>query len=139
MHHTFRQRWKTLTHGHPGRRFEDRYEAGKKARSNTDWGNRIVRLLRLVLAMVAVLVGVVLVFIPGPAIVFFFLAGSLLAAESRGVARFLDWSELRLRAIWGWSRRHWEKLPQWGRVAFAAAVACLSALSAYASYRCLTG
>jgi hypothetical protein len=43
-------------------------------------------------------VGVVLVFIPGPAILFFLIAGALLAVQSLGVARALDWSELRGRA-----------------------------------------
>jgi hypothetical protein len=39
-----------------------------------------------------------LVFIPGPAILFFLIAGALLAVQSLGVARALDWSELRGRA-----------------------------------------
>jgi hypothetical protein len=58
-------------------------------------------------ALVSLAVGVVLVFIPGPAFVFFILAGALLAAQSRWVARRLDGLEVmgrktttRVRAWW---------------------------------------
>jgi len=59
---------------------------------------------------VSLAIGVVLVFIPGPAILFFLIAGGLFAMQSLWVARALDWSELRIRAaisaIRKWRSRH---------------------------------
>ena len=112
----FKQEWHALKHGRAGYRFAARYEAGKKARLNSSWPYRIRRIVRLFVALGLLAVGVVLAFIPGPAIVFFFLSGGLLASESSLIARFLDWSELRLRATWGWLKRHWQALPVWGKV-----------------------
>lgn len=45
-------------------------------------------------------IGVVLIFFPGPAVLFFFLAAALLAEESRTIAGGLDWLELRIRTLW---------------------------------------
>lgn len=67
------------------------------------------RVLLLGLAVLLTAIGVVLMFIPGPAILFFFLAGALLAEESLPVARGLDWAELRLRAAWNALRRWWSR------------------------------
>ena len=130
-----KQRWHALTGGTPGRRFEDRFVAARKARRSGAWGHRLIRLLGLVVALAAFVVGVVLAFIPGPAILFFLLTGSLLAAESRGLARLLDWGEVKLRLLGKWMRGRWVKLPGWGRVSVATFLVCLSVASTYLSYR----
>lgn len=139
MRHTWTERWQALTGGTPGRRFEDRYEAAGRARRSGDWGHRLTRLLRLAVALVSFVIGVILAFIPGPAVVFFLLTGSLLAAESRGLARLLDWGEVRLRAVGAWSRSHWRQLPRWARAAVVIFLLSLSAASTYLSYRLVAG
>lgn len=138
MRHSIKQRWQALTAGQPGRRFVNRYEAAREARRGGSWGHRLTRLLALVVALAAFAVGLILAFIPGPAIVFFLLAGSLLAAESRGLARLLDWGEVRLRALWKRGKHHWGQTPTWGRAALVTAVVCLSVTSTYISYRLVT-
>lgn len=138
MGHSIKQRWQALTAGKPGRRFEHRYEAAREARRDGSWGHRLTRLLRLLVALAAFAVGLVLAFIPGPAIVFFLLAGSLLAAESRGLARLLDWTEVRLRALGRWGKAHWGRTPAWGRATLVTFVVCLGATSTYLSYRLMT-
>jgi hypothetical protein len=135
MAHSLMQRWHALTGGSPGRRFEDRYEAARAARLRGGWSHRLTRALRLVIAVLAFCLGLVLAVMPGPAILFFLLAGSLLAAESRGVARLLDRTEVRLRALWQWSRRIWMTLPGWGQACLVVLVAAAGAASTYASYR----
>jgi hypothetical protein len=135
MAHSLMQRWRTLTGGSPGRRFEGRYEAARSARLRGGWAHRLGRALRLVVAVLAFGVGLVLAVMPGPAILFFLLSGSLLAAESRGVARLLDRAEVRLRAAWQWSHKIWLTLPGWGRVCVVVLVAAAGAASTYASYR----
>lgn len=135
MAHSLMQRWHALTGGSPGRRFEDRYEAARAARLRGGWSHRLGRILRLVIAVLAFGVGLVLAVMPGPAILFFLLSGSLLAAESRGVARILDRIEVRLRMVWQWSRRIWSKLPVWGRACVVLLIAAAGAASTYVSYR----
>ena len=100
---SFKTEWKALWRSRPGRRFQERYEASRRKRATASLVGRVIR---LVLALGLVTIGVVLVLIPGPAIVFFALAGGLLAAESRRVARLLDWTEVKLRRVarWLWSR-----------------------------------
>lgn len=124
-----------MTGGTPGRRFEDRYVAARKARRSGDWGHRLTRLLGLAVALVSFVIGVILAFIPGPAVVFFLLSGSLLAAESRSLARVLDWGEVRLRSLVRRAHRHWRQLPFWGRAVVVVFLLSLSVASTYFSYR----
>ncbi|MDI1337815.1 MAG: hypothetical protein PSU94_16660 [Lacunisphaera sp.] len=116
-----------------------RYEAARAARKDASWAARVRRALRLLLALVLFVIGVAEAFLPGPAILFFFFAGGLLAAESRSIARLLDWGEVRLRALWGWGRRHWRVLPVWGKVVCGALAAAVSFGGAYVSYRLVAG
>jgi hypothetical protein len=135
MLHSLMQRWHALTGGSPGRRFEDRYEAARAARLGGGWSHRFARALRLTMALLALGVGVVLAVMPGPGILFFLISGSLLAAESRGVARILDRSEVRLRALGAWGRKIWSRLPFWGRAGVVVVIAAAGAASTYASYQ----
>lgn len=98
----------------------------------------MLRIFHLILALALVAVGVVLVFIPGPAVLFFFIGGGLLASESRGIARMLDWLEVKLRALWNWGTRHWKKMPHWGRAMLATGVVCVGVAAAYTSYRLMS-
>lgn len=89
----------------------------------------------MLLAVVAIVIAVFLMVLPGPAVLFYFFAGTLLASESLFVARLLDWAELRLRAGWKWGMGHWGRTPAWGRATLVALVVCLSVTSTYLSYR----
>jgi hypothetical protein len=60
------------------------------------------------LAFVAFGVGVVLAFIPGPAVLFFFLSGALLSTQSRFVAEKLDKTEV-------WGRKAFASMRAWWR------------------------
>jgi hypothetical protein len=131
----FREHWRELRRGRPGRRFQARYERARQQK-------RARAAERIVLALIAVVflaIGIVLVFIPGPAIPFFFLAGGLLATESLWVARFMDWSEVKLRLIIAAGKRFWRHLPMPGRVAVSLFATCCSAATAYLGYRLLRG
>lgn len=121
--------------GRAGRRFQDRYAATRRSRKDTSWKQRGRRILRLVIALVMIIIAVILMFIPGPAVVFYFIAGALLAAESLTIARLMDWVEVRLRALWRWGKGHWKDMPRWGQAGLIVAVICLSATSTYISYR----
>jgi len=89
----------------------------------------------MALAAIAAAVGLVLVFMPGPAILFFVIAASLVATESLFVARLLDWTEVRLRKLLGWAVERWRKLSATSKFLVTVAMGAIALSSAYASYR----
>jgi hypothetical protein len=96
-----KSKWAQLKRYPPGQRFEKfrRAEQGKPHQ---------VRVLYVGLAVLSLIIGVVLVFIPGPAVLFFALAGALLATQSLWVARKLDRLELNARSVAA-SFRRWRR------------------------------
>lgn len=129
---TLPSRWQALVRGTPGRRFADRYHRTQRRPARQRW---LGLLLRLVGAAVCFAIGIVLAVIPGPAVVFFFLTGILLASDWLFIARILDWLELRIRSVWKHVQRFWRSLPAAGRVALAIVGMGLSAASMYGFYR----
>ena len=93
--------------------------------------------MNFILALACLAVGVVLVFIPGPAVLFFFIGGGLLAAESRVIAWGLDYSELKIRAMWTWIKRHWRELHVAGKAAVGSLIAGGAMGCAFAFYNLL--
>jgi hypothetical protein len=92
----WKREWAAFKRLPPGERFQRHYEQQRRRPgSRSPWR----RAAWLGAAFVAFAVGVVLMFIPGPAVVFFALAAALIANQSRRAARSLDWLELRLRAL----------------------------------------
>ena len=124
-----KKQWAEFKRSRPGSRFRDRYE--RRKRSPTTWW---VRLIEIGLAIVMVLLGIFFAVAPGPASVFFFLAGGLLASESKTVARLMDWIEMKSRAIGAWARRHWRRLSRAAKGAVIAIVAACSAACGVAAY-----
>jgi len=85
----------------PGERFEQFYRQGHRRN-----GSAPRRPLVLGIGLVSALIGVILLFTPGPGLLFLFAGGAILAEESLTVARALDWTELRVRAV----ARRWRRL-----------------------------
>jgi hypothetical protein len=81
----------------PGRRFTEFHERMRK--QSPSW----MRPLYLGAAVVCFAIGVVLAFIPGPAILFFALAVALVATQSSWLAKALDRDEVKIR---GWIDSH---------------------------------
>jgi hypothetical protein len=131
MRAALKRRTHEMLKGRPGHRFQDRYRRTKESKTPAvTW----VRIANLALALVAFAIGAVLTVIPGPAILFFFIGGGLLAAESLLVARAMDWLEVRLRKIVAWLRRHWRRLPTLGRAVVIGAGAFVSIATTYACW-----
>jgi hypothetical protein len=107
-----RQMWTELRHWPTGRRFQRFHEA--HAAHRTGWA----RCLTCLAAAVSFVIGVILAFIPGPAVVFFAVTCALAATQSRWVARQLDRTEVRARLVW---RRYRRRRQQQRRPGSAAA------------------
>jgi hypothetical protein len=128
MHVSFRDQWRELRRSRPGHRFQDRYARARQEDMECGPGQRIAL---IAIAFVALLVGAFFAVFPGPAIPFFFIGGGLLASESRVIARFMDWAEVKVRDIIAWARRKWRRLPTVGRVLVLLLGAGGSAMATY--------
>lgn len=127
----FQRQWNKLKRGKPGQRFQDRYRAQRRdPRGRT----LLRRLVRVMLALAFTAIGIVLAFIPGPAILFFLLAGAMLASDWRWMARLLDWLEVKLRAGAKRVASKWRRLPPVARIALVTAGGCLTAVTTYGAY-----
>jgi hypothetical protein len=82
--------WQEFKHWPPGRRFDLFYV---KHHKRGGW----VKALFLFLAFVSFVIGVILAFIPGPAILFFVITAALGATQSRWLAARLDEGEVFVR------------------------------------------
>jgi|SRR5687768_2916654 len=111
-----KQAWRELEKEQPGRRFTARRRRRQQVEQRQ---SRLRRMASLGLGLFCLAIGVVLVFIPGPAVVFFGLGPALLADHSMLVARGLDRAELQLRAAGRWLRSGWRRLHQRARPAKA--------------------
>ena len=127
-----KQQWHGLQRSQPGHRFQNRYASAQRQRDQVPTWRRI---LQLGISLVLAAAGVVFVFIPGPAILFFALAGAMLASESRTVARALDWTELRLRSGWRRAARFWSGLGVGGRIVLLTLLAALMAAAVFVAWR----
>jgi hypothetical protein len=86
--------WQDLRALRAGKRFQHFYDAHEAKR--VGWARGLTWLS----IVVCFVIGIVLAFVPGPAILFFALSAALLATQSRWMARKLDRSELYFHAFW---------------------------------------
>ncbi|HYC43980.1 MAG TPA: PGPGW domain-containing protein [Burkholderiales bacterium] len=131
MFRKLKKRWRSLSRGQPGRRFQDRYERREGARSGL-W-----KAFYVVAGVALCLAGVVLMPAPGPGFLVVFIGGAMLAEESLVAARVLDWIELRLRALHSRLRRAWRRASTALKALVAlcgAAIASLLGFTAYALF-----
>src|SRR5436309_1884937 len=84
--------WRELANSQPGRRFQDRYDRRQRLGHGP-----LAKLVSMFLGLVIVLVGIVLLFIPGPGTLFLVMGAGLIAEESLITARMLDWLEVKVR------------------------------------------
>ena len=126
-----KRQWLAFRGGTPGQRFQDRYDRQRRARKTQSWA---LRLIQPILAIILLAIGIVLTFIPGPAIVFYFAGAGLLAGESRPLARALDWSEVKLRKICRWLKQWWKRASLWAKLAVIVVSVCGAIGLGYAAY-----
>ncbi len=91
-----RENWRRFKESKPGHRFQDRYhhrQQGSSGRFNPR------AIFGIVGGILVVLGGVIAVPGPGPGWLIIFLGLGMLSGESKLVARFMDWGEMRLRGL----------------------------------------
>ena len=100
----FKQTWRRLKAANPGQRFQQEFR-----RRHSAGRSPIQKALLIVGGLLLMAAGFLLLFIPGPGLVFLFVGGFLIAQQSLVAARVLDWSETRLRKLLAWSLRAWRR------------------------------
>lgn len=91
-----RKRWHALRRSQPGRRFQDRYRHAQSRRAERPAATFVARTAT---GGILALLGVVMLFTPGPGALLFVVGASIVGAESLTVARRLDHAELLVRRL----------------------------------------
>jgi hypothetical protein len=96
--------WRQLSGGTPGRRFQEHYLAHERSPHG-----KAGRLLRLAAGVAIIMVGIIALPAPGPGLLVIAVGAGILARESAGVARGLDWLEVNLRRGWTRGKGAWSR------------------------------
>ncbi|MBI2510676.1 MAG: hypothetical protein HYV96_01740 [Opitutae bacterium] len=132
MFDRLKSQWAALKRSRPGHRFQDRYERNLQSRNGA---KTLWRIVRIVIAAGFVVLGVLFMFIPGPAIAFYAIAGALLATDSLPLAKLLDWIEVRSRRMARWAAAKWQPLPLAAKLTLGTLGVCGSITSTWLLYR----
>ncbi len=125
--------WEEFKESKPGERFKERYRRRQQAP-----GHAAKRILLVILGSVIALGSLLTAPLPGPGFATVFLGLAILAGELLPAARFLDWSEVRLRLLWQFVVDVWRTGP-FGKVSIIFVAAFLAAGFLYVAYRLLFG
>ena len=125
-----KEHWRDFRESKPGHRFQDRY----RRRQQDEQGHILKRIFLIVLGAVLALGSLFLAPLPGPGFATVFLGLAILAGELLPAARFLDWTELRLRKLARFVRHAWRS-SFFGKVSIGAMAALLAAAISYVIYR----
>jgi len=104
-----RRSWSDFRNAPPGHRFRTHHRS--RANRGPKRSRVFARFLAITGAVFCLLIAIPLIILPGPAVLFFALAGLLLAGESRFMAALCDYFELLGRnSIRRWQRRKQPRL-----------------------------
>ncbi|MCW1926308.1 hypothetical protein OKA05_27385 [Luteolibacter arcticus] len=136
MFEALKQSWRDFKRSRPGKRFQDRYERNREARSGRSTWTRFLKPLAAVLLIAA---GILFCIIPGPGLPLLVIGAGLLADVSRRIAVVLDWLELRARALITACLRWWSRASIAAKTAAVISLATLATGLAYGIFPIITG
>ncbi len=120
--------WEEFKESKPGDRFKDRYH-----RRQQEPGHLVNRIVLVILGSILAVGSLLTAPLPGPGFATVFLGLAILAGELLPAARFLDWSEVRLRRLWQFVRDVW-KTGLAGKIAVVVVAAILVGVFLYVAY-----
>jgi hypothetical protein len=124
----WKRSWKAFRNAPPGKRFLARHQ------TREDSGSPAGRVAAVALGLVLILVGAVLLVIPGPGLIVIAFGAALVAQEFLWMAKALDRLELGLRRWYRAGRRFWKSASTAARAALAAGAALGVAGAGYVAY-----
>ena len=99
----------------PGRRFIERYERRQRSGRNTR------KVLKIAIGCLLLLLGILLLGMPGPGLLVLLLGAGLVAEQSYVAARALDKAEVRTRRLGASALRLWRRRPLLAKIVLLAA------------------
>lgn len=132
MFESFKETWRKIEQDPPGRRFRRQYRRRQAARQGI-----FKRALFIGVGSVILVVGIILLFTPGPGLFFVFVGWGLIAQESLLLAIILDKLELYLRGWSDWAREFWGQRSVWAKALMGVAVLVASGMALYLAYTTL--
>jgi hypothetical protein len=132
MIRTLRQTWRDFEESVPGKRFQERFE--RRQRSEKHFFQKALSVGGGILIMAA---GLFFLAAPGPGVLVLLVGAGLIAQESFHVARALDWLEVRLRKLVGWSLHVWRHCPLVLKIAIVFLAIALLVAAAFGTYQLL--
>ncbi len=120
--------WEELKESKPGDRFKDRYH-----RRQEEPGHIVKRVVLVILGSVIAVGSLFTAPLPGPGFATVFLGLAILAGEVLPAARFLDWSEVRLRRLWQFIQDVW-RTGLFGKIAVVVVAAVLAGAFLFVAY-----
>jgi len=123
-----RDEWRQFRHDRPGARFRNHHERMRHH-------SRALVAARTAAGVVLLVVGLVLLFMPGPGVVVIAFGLGVLAGRSKRLAGALDRAEPVVRGWCEAAQHAWRLVPRWLRVVVMVAVAAGIAAAIYAGWR----
>lgn len=121
--------WEEFKESEPGQRFKDRYHR----RRQDEEGHIVKRIFLITLGAVIAVGSLALSPLPGPGWGTVFIGLMILGGELLPAARFLDWTEVKLRQLGRFIERIW-RASVWGKISIVAAAALLAGGFVYLAY-----
>ena len=126
--------WRHFTKSRPGDRFQVRYYYRKQRGTG-----RLSRIFNIFVGSVLVIMSTLFGWAPGLGVVTLLIGLALVAGELFPVARFLDWSEVRLRKLALLAGKVWAGATPVGRTLIVLLVLVFVAALVYGAYSLLFG
>ena len=126
--------WRYFTKSKPGDRFQVRYYYRKQSGAG-----RLSRIFNIFVGSVLVVLSTLFGWAPGLGLATLLIGLALIAGELFPVARFLDWSEVKLRKLARLAGKIWAGVPLVGRTLIVLLVLVLVAALVYGAYSLLFG
>ena len=126
--------WRNFTKSRPGDRFQVRYYYRKQRGTG-----RLSRIFNIFVGSVLVIMSTLFGWAPGLGVVTLLIGLALIAGELFPVARFLDWSEVRLRKLARLAGKVWAGATPVGRTLIVLLVLVFAAALVYGAYSLLFG
>jgi hypothetical protein len=114
-----KQEWKSFKHDEPGARFRNHRERMKEKPR----GHSIVAIM---IGVLLILIGVVLLFMPGPGTLLIAFGVALLASHSKRASALMDRSEPKLRRIAQRGKHKWDAMSAPAKVGLISALVILA-------------
>lgn len=126
--------WQEFRGSEPGHRFQDRYQR----RRQDEQGHVFLRIFNIGFGSVLAVGSLALAPLPGPGFLTVFLGLAIVAGELLYAARFLDWSELKVRSFARFVRDVW-RMSALGKVLVVVVAFLFVDVFVYLAYRLLFG